>query len=88
MERFHSLKEKLNVYKNWPLVYMFKFIVPAEIEKIAMVEALFNQDATIYRKESKTGKFVSITAKQQMDNSDQIISIYKKAYSIERIVAL
>jgi hypothetical protein len=88
MNKLQSLKEKLNLNKNWPQVYMFKFIVPAEMEKIARVEALFSQHATIYRKESKTGKFISITAKQKMDNSDQIIGIYQKAYHIEQIVAL
>lgn len=88
MNKLQSLKEKLNLNEKWPLIYMFKFIVPAEMDKIAKVEALFDQHATIYRNESKTGKFVSITAKQKMDNSDQIISIYQKAYSIEQIVAL
>jgi len=88
MNKFQSLKEKLNLNKKWPLVYMFKFIVPAEIEKIAMVEALFDENATIYRNESKTGKFISITARQEMYSSDQIISIYQKAHTIEQIVAL
>ncbi len=88
MDKLHSLKNKLDANTNWPLIYMFKFIVPAEIKKIALVEALFDSNATIYHKESKSGKFISITAKQEMDSSTDIIDVYQKASSIENILAL
>ncbi|TVQ13563.1 MAG: DUF493 family protein [Bacteroidetes bacterium] len=88
MDKLHSLKKQLDANTNWPLIYMFKFIVPAEIEKIALVEALFDSNATIYRNESKSGKFISITAKQEMDSSTDIIDVYQKASSIENILAL
>ncbi len=88
MNNFNALQEKLELNKNWPLPYMFKFIVPAQIEKVAMVEALFDKNATIYHKESKTGKYVSITAKQSMESASTIIDVYRKASSIENVVAL
>lgn len=88
MDTFNSLKKKLDANKKWPLTYMFKFIVPAEMDKIALVEALFDNNATIYHKESRSGKFISITAKQEMDSSSDIINVYQKASSIESIVAL
>jgi uncharacterized protein len=88
MTNFDSLKEKLDYNKKWPLLYMFKFIVPSEMEKIAKVEALFDESATIYRKESRTGRFISITAKQMMESSGLIIDIYRKASQIENVVAL
>ena len=88
MDKLDSLKKKLDANKNWPLMYMFKFIVPAKMEKIAMVEALFDNSATIYHKESRSGKFISITAKQEMDTSSDIIEVYQKASSIENILAL
>ncbi len=88
MNNLHSLQQKLEIQKNWPMDYMFKFIVPAEIEKIAMVEALFSDQAIVYRNESKTGKFISITARQQMESPEHIIAVYEKAQSIENIMAL
>lgn len=88
MDTFTSLKKKLDANKKWPLTYMFKFIVPAEMDKIAMVEALFDNNATIFHKESRSGRFISITAKQEMDSSSDIINVYQKATCIEGIVAL
>jgi uncharacterized protein len=88
MDIFNSLKEKLEYYKEWPVLYMFKFIVPSDMQKVARVEALFADTATIYRKESKNGKFISITAKQNMYMPEQIIDIYKQAAKIEKIMAL
>jgi uncharacterized protein len=88
MNNLDSLREKLDNHKNWPMSYMFKFIVPAQNDKIAQVEALFNNNALISRKESRFGKYISITAKQIMSNSEHIIDIYRRASKIENIVAL
>jgi uncharacterized protein len=88
MNNLDSLQEKLDNHKSWPMAFMFKFIVPAQNDKIARVEALFQESAIITRKESRFGKYISITAKQLMESSAQIIEIYKKASSIENIVAL
>jgi uncharacterized protein len=88
MNNFITLREKLDHNQKWPLYYMFKFIVPAHIEKVALVEALFDETAVIYRKESKSGRFISITAKQNMISSGHIIEIYDKARTIENVMAL
>jgi uncharacterized protein len=88
MDILSSLKQKLLLNDKWPLPYMFKFIVPSDMKKVAQVEALFDEKALVYRKESKTGKFISITAKQDMYVAEQIIDIYKQAAKIENIVAL
>lgn len=88
MSKWNTLRDRFNNIKDWPHNYMFKFIVPADMEKIARVEALFHESAIIYRKESQKGNFISITAKQNMDNAEQIIDIYKQATKIENIVSL
>ncbi len=88
MSKWNILRGRLNYLKQWPQNYMFKFIVPTDIDKIARVEALFDESAVIYRKESQKGNFISITAKQNMDNAEQIINIYKQATKIENIVSL
>jgi uncharacterized protein len=88
MNNFVALREKLDHNQKWPLYYMFKFIVPAQMEKIALVESLFDEKAVVYHKESKSGRFISITAKQYMENSKRIIEIYQKASTIGNVMAL
>jgi len=88
MKSFDSLKNKLNDIENWPTLYMFKFIVPVSHKNIAQVESLFTENAVIYRKESRNGKYISITAKQYMENPQQIIDVYVKASNINSIIAL
>ena len=85
---YDSLKQKLDAQSSWPSVYMFKFIIPADNKKMARTEALFGEGAEISSHSSKTGKFISITAKVVMVSSDEIIDIYKRAADIEGIIAL
>ncbi|MCE9538236.1 MAG: DUF493 family protein [Bacteroidetes bacterium] len=87
-EQFEKLRELLNKENNWPMVYMFKFIVPADNKKIALVEAKFSDEAIILHKESTTGKYFSITVKEVMLNADSIISKYKEMEGIEGLMAL
>jgi hypothetical protein len=85
---YTSLQKKLDAQNDWPSLYMFKFIIPADNEKIARTEALFGPAAEISTHQSKTGKFISITAKVVMISSNEIIALYKKAADIEGIIAL
>ena len=62
-EQYNKLRELLNKENNWPSVYMFKFIIPADNQKIALVESKFSDEAIILHKESTNGKFFSITIK-------------------------
>lgn len=87
-EQFDKLRELLNKENNWPMVYMFKFIVPADNQKIALVEAKFSDEAIILHKESSNGKYFSITVKEVMLNADSIISKYKEMEGIEGLMAL
>jgi hypothetical protein len=87
-EQFEKLRELLNKENNWPMVYMFKFIVPADNQKIALVESKFSDEAIILHKESTTGKYFSITVKEVMLNADSIISKYKEMDGIEGLMAL
>ena len=57
---FESLRERLEEL-TYPSVYMFKFIVKTELQKIAQIEGLFDPEkAEIIRKESSKGAFISI----------------------------
>jgi hypothetical protein len=87
-EQFDKLKEQLNKEKSWPLIYMFKFIVPSDNRKIALVEAKFSDEAIISQKESSNGKYISITVKEVMLDADSIIAKYKEMEGIEGLMAL
>ena len=87
-EQFNKLRELLNKGNSWPMVYMFKFIVPADNQKIALVESKFSDEAVILHKESANGKYFSITVKEVMLNADSIISKYKEMEGIEGLMAL
>lgn len=73
---------------SWPSNYMFKFIVPFNVDSLNQLKALFSPDAKVSHRESKGGKYISVTAVQRMDNPDDVIDIYMKAEKIDKIIAL
>jgi len=84
-----SLQQKLKDQFEWPSVYLFKFIVPADNKKIALVEDLFNSEtAEVSMRTSKKGNFVSVTAKELMLSPEKVIERYKEAAKIEGIISL
>jgi len=87
-EFYKNLKEKLDTQHEWPSVYMFKFIIPSDNKKLALVENLFGAEAQITKRQSKSNKYISITAKEMMLSSDKIIATYKEAEKIEGIIQL
>uniref|UniRef100_UPI0040490059 DUF493 domain-containing protein n=1 Tax=Fluviicola sp. TaxID=1917219 RepID=UPI0040490059 len=84
---FKKLREQLELLE-WPNVYFFKFIVPNEPQLLALATALFNETAEITFHESKTGKYISIGAKELMLDVDSIIGVYQKAALIKGIISL
>ena len=87
-EDLENLKRKLEETTTFPSVYMFKLIVPSENRTIALVENIFDAETDIHTKESDKGKYTSITAKQVVMNSDEIIAVYKKAAAIKGVMML
>ena len=61
----------------------------ADAKSIAATEALFDSNiAQVELRQSKTGKFVSVSAKEMMMDVDSIIARYEKAVQIEGLMAL
>jgi uncharacterized protein len=87
-KQFDQLKEVLNKHTSWPTIYMFKFIIPAENRKIALIESKFSETAIISQHESATGKYVSITVKDVMLSAEAVIEKYKEMKGIEGLIAL
>ncbi len=85
---FSALRQKLEKDFSWPSLYMFKFIVPSDNQKIAKIESLFGDDSEVKLQPSSAGKYTSITARQVMLNPDGVIEVYQKAAEVEGIIAL
>ena len=85
---FKGLHDQLKKETSWPKLYFFKFIVPNDHQKLAQVEALFGAEAQVSINESRTGKYLSVSAKELMLKAEEIIERYKKAQKIEGIISL
>ena len=84
---FDELRKKLEK-DSWPTIYMFKFIVPSDNHKIALIESFFEDTSELNHQPSSNGKYTSITARQVMLSADAVIDIYRKAAEIEGIISL
>lgn len=89
-EFYKKLKEQLLETAKWPSEYLYKFIIKSEIEKIAEVEAIFdNTGAVIHTIESKNGKYTSISINVVMKDPDAVISKYiEVTNNVEGVIAL
>ena len=88
-EFYDRLQVELDNSNTWPAIYLFKFIVPTDEDKIQRVESAFDcMGAVINTKKSKTGKFTSISIDVTMKDSQEIIDKYLEVSTIEGIVSL
>lgn len=86
-DKFSKIRAQLEMLE-WPNVYLFKFIVPNQSEKIALVNALFDETSEVVMHPSSQGTYMSISAKELMLDVDSIIKKYEKASLIEGIISL
>lgn len=87
-EKFYeNLEKKLEEYHKFPSTYLFKFIVPNNLQSLAEVEALFGEKAVVTTRESKTGKYISVTGKEIVLQSSEVIIVYRNAEKIEGLMS-
>lgn len=88
-EFYNRLREQLAGDTNWPSLYLFKFIVPADLEKIATIEGIFDgMDATISTRESSKGTFTSVSIKVEMESPDAVVEKYLEVSKVEGVISL
>lgn len=85
---YKNLESKLEEHHKFPSTYLFKFIIPNNNRSIALAEELFTEKAVITFRESKTGKYVSVTGKDRMPSAESVINTYKLAEKIEGLMSL
>lgn len=84
-DKFLGLLEEQH---SWPTVYVFKFVVPTEKGNIENLLALFDLTAEYSTRESRNGKYTSVTIKQKMNAAKDVVEIYKQAKNIEGVISL
>lgn len=89
-EFYNKLREQLRLSTNWPAEYLYKFIIPTDINRIAILEAIFdNMGAVINTVESKNGKYTSVSINILMRNPDAVIEKYLEvAEKVEGVISL
>lgn len=85
---YTELRKKLESDFSWPSVYLFKFIIPANNEKLAKTQSLFGAEAEINIKTSSKGNYISVSARELMLSVDEVIKRYQDAGKIKGLMAL
>lgn len=84
-----TFKEKLETVHTFPSDYIFKFIVSSKACDIAKVYSIFeNAGASFSTRDSKNGKYSSITVKTPVNDAEDVIIYYRQVAAIEGIVVL
>lgn len=86
---YKKLKEQLSDTSIWPGPYLYKFIVPSDVTKIKQIEDIFDHTgAVINRKESRTGKYTSVSVNVRMKSPEAVIAKYKEVGAVEGVISL
>ncbi len=89
-EFYKKLRVQLYETTTWPSIYLYKFIVPTDPEKIRQIEELFNNlGAVITTKASGKGTYTSVSVNLQMKDPEAVILKYQEvALKVEGVISL
>ena len=89
-EFYEKLKDRLYKTSSWPSEYLYKFIIKTDKRNLIIIEDLFNNvGAVITTKESKNGKYTSISINLLMSNPEVVIEKYKEVINkVEGVISL
>lgn len=89
-EAFYGrLKAQLEESTKWPSNYLYKFIVKTNEDKVKEVHKVFdNTGAVINSKQSKNGKYTSLSITVNLKNADAVIEKYVEVGKIEGVISL
>lgn len=88
MSNYDTLRYRLLEIDNWPVKYMFKFIVPNQDGKVDRVIKILEDSGDLSFKHTKSLSHVSVTCVALMNNADEIIDITEQAGRIEGVMVL
>ncbi|MES2627682.1 MAG: DUF493 family protein [Bacteroidota bacterium] len=88
IEQELKLRIQLDKMHKWPDVYMFKFVLPKDDDKLASLLSHFTDKAEITTRDSAKGNYMSITIREVMFSSDAVVERYKSITDIEGLLSL
>lgn len=88
-EEFYERLKKQLAEDTWPSPYLFKFIIPADLEKIAEIRAAFDYtDAEVNTRDSIKGSYTSISIKVTMQSPEEVVQKYIEVSAVEGVISL
>ena len=88
-EFYDRLRNELAESTTWPSDYLFKFIVTTDNKKIRTIHEIFdNSGAVIESRQSRKGKYTSISVTINLSDPEAVISYYKQVSRIEGVISL
>lgn len=86
---YASLKEKLEQTHDFPEDYLYKFIVTNDQSKVTDIYRVFDGvKFTMTNRDSKNGKYTSLSINAFVLDADQVIKIYKEVGLIDGVMML
>lgn len=86
---YNRLKNELLKNTSWPADYLYKFIVPTDPRRINQIQDIFdNTGAVIESKQSRKGKYTSLSITVHLKNPDEVIKKYKEVGKVEGVISL
>ncbi len=86
---YKKLKKQLLETSTWPSDYLYKFIVPTDDDRIKQIQDVFDgTGAVIESRQSKKGKYTSISVTVNLENPDEVIEKYKVVGQVEGVISL
>ncbi|MCC6839866.1 MAG: DUF493 family protein [Flavobacteriales bacterium] len=82
------MRKALDQVHKWPAVYMFKFILEPEQEKIDALLAHFPAEAEVLRKYSTGGKYLSLTVREVMLSAEEVVRRYDQTSNVSGVIVL
>ena len=84
-----TFKQKLKETHTFPTDYIFKFIMSSNQGNIAKVYTIFaNANASFSSRDSKNGKYSSITIKTRVNDADDVVIYYRQVAAIDGVMML
>ena len=86
-DRTKRLKELLDK-ENYPSVYLFKFIIKNDMEKMVDIKRCFDETAEFETNPSRNGNYLSVSIRQMMLSSEDILMRYERVSKIKNVIVL
>ena len=84
-DKLKQFKQTLDEHHQWPCPYVYKFIVPAT--SLDQFKTLFSSEELSTR-QSRTGKYTSVTMTSTMCSADEVMAVYEKAAQVPGVMSL